>query len=43
MRYEFLCHAKNMTTGSEWIEMWGGKRGYESVMSCQIDAVRRAH
>lgn len=41
VRFEFLTHARNMRTNDEWLELYGGKRGYEHIFAVDIKAVRR--
>lgn len=41
MQFEFLCHARYRQTGKEWLELWGGRRGYEMVQAVNPSFVRR--
>ena len=40
--FEFLCHARNESTGKEWLELWGGRRGYEMVTAVDPSCVLRS-
>lgn len=38
-KYNYRCHAVNSNTGSEWIEVVGGPRGYEGAHAFKVDEV----
>ena len=40
VRFEFLCHARNSVSEKEWIELWGGRRGYEMITAVTVESVR---
>ena len=40
--WEFRSHCVNTQTGSEWLDVFGGEPGYETLRAFRIDRVRPA-
>lgn len=40
--YQFRRHALHRDTGNEWLDLWGGRAGYEAIRAYRIDQVRPA-
>lgn len=38
-RWQFRAHVKNLATGAEWIDCYGGRTGYEGISSFALDSV----
>lgn len=38
-KWRFVCHCRNRETGSEWIDVYGGPSGHQSIRSFRLDQV----
>jgi hypothetical protein len=39
--FEFLCYTRNVKTDREWIEIFGGPQGHESIHAVGLSEVRK--
>lgn len=42
-RFRFLRHVTNGRTGTEWIDVYGGVKGHETIRSFRPERVRTVH
>lgn len=42
-RFRFVKHVRNDRTGKEWIDVYGGAKGHETIRSFRPERVRVVH
>lgn len=39
-QFKFLAHCANIDTGSEWVDVYGGPAGHETMRSFRLERVK---